>query len=154
MKQSRTRGQSLLRKMIGMLLCATVLSACGNNNISSDAQNETLPQTDGSDEPAYRRVSAGDAYQMMQDTDEFILLDVRRDEEFREAHIEGAVLIPDYEIESRAAAELPDKDALILVYCRSGRRSADAANKLVGMGYTNVYDFGGIIDWPYDTVRG
>ena len=143
-----------MRKMIGMLLCATVLSACGNNNISSDAQNETPPQTDGSDEPAYRRASTVDAYQMMQDTDEFILLDVRRDEEFREAHIEGAVLIPDYEIESRAAAELPDIDALILVYCRSGRRSADAANKLVGMGYTNVYDFGGIIDWPYDTVRG
>ena len=91
---------------------------------------------------------------MMQDSDEFILLDVRRDEEFRDEHIEGAVLIPDYEIESRAAAELPDKDALILVYCRSGRRSADAVNKLVGMGYMNVYDFGGIIDWPYDKVKG
>jgi len=131
-----------------------VLSACENNDTLSEIQSENPSQTDGRDEPTYKRISAEEAYKMMQDSDEFILLDVRRDEEFRDEHIEGAVLIPDYEIESRAAAELPDKDALILVYCRSGRRSADAVNKLVGMGYMNVYDFGGIIDWPYDKVKG
>jgi rhodanese-related sulfurtransferase len=90
---------------------------------------------------------------MMQDTDEYVLLDVRRDDEYKEVHIEGADNIPDFEIGNRAEVELPDKEAIILVYCRSGRRSANASNELIGMGYTNVYDFGGIIDWPYDTVR-
>ena len=104
-------------------------------------------------EPVYRRISAEEAYQMMQDTDEYILLDVRRFDEFNEGHIEGAVLIPYDEIANRAADELPDKNALILIYCRSGRRSETAARELVSMGYTNTYDFGGILDWPYDTVR-
>ena len=66
--------------------------------------------------------------------------------------IEGAILIPDYEISERIETEIPNKDALILVYCRSGRRSANVAHKMVSMGYTNVYDFGGIIDWPYDVI--
>ena len=101
---------------------------------------------------AYQKISAGEAYEMIRVTDEYILLDVRTDEEYKEKHIKGAVLIPDDEIGSRAETELPDKNALILIYCRSGRRSANAANELIGMGYTNVYDFGGIIDWPYDTV--
>jgi rhodanese-related sulfurtransferase len=81
------------------------------------------------------------------------LLDVRTSEEYKEKRIEGAVLIPDYEINDRAAAALPDKDAAILIYCRSGRRSASVAHELIEMGYTNVYDFGGINDWPYETVR-
>jgi len=101
----------------------------------------------------YQRISAEEAKQMMQNTDNSILLDVRTTEEFEEQHIKGAILIPDYEIGSRAAAELPDKNALILIYCRSGRRSANVARELIKMGYTNVYDFGGIIDWQYDTVR-
>jgi rhodanese-related sulfurtransferase len=90
---------------------------------------------------------------MMESDEAFILLDVRTDEEYREKRIDGSVLIPDYEIGSRAEAELPDKDALILIYCRSGRRSANVANELIAMGYTNVYDFGGIIDWFYETVN-
>lgn len=91
----------------------------------------------------------------MLDTEaEYILLDVRSPEEFAEQHIAGALLIPDYEIATRAQAELPDLDALILIYCRSGRRSALAAAALVELGYTNVYDFGGIIDWPYETIGG
>ena len=121
-----------------MLLCVIFLAACENNDIVSDV--------------GYKKISAEDAYQVMQSTDKYILLDVRTDEEFAEKHIEGAVLIPDYEIGIRADTELPDKSALILVYCRSGRRSANAANKLVKIGYTNIYDFGGIIDWPYDTI--
>jgi rhodanese-related sulfurtransferase len=83
--------------------------------------------------------------------DNAVLLDVRTDSEFAERHIPGAFLLPDYDIGSKAAEVLPDKDALILVYCRTGKRSANAANELVGMGYTNVYDFGGIVDWPYET---
>jgi rhodanese-related sulfurtransferase len=102
---------------------------------------------------SYRKISAEEAYQIMQNTDEYILLDVRTISEYNEEHIYSAVLIPDYEIENRAAAELPDKNALILIYCRSGRRSANAAKELIKLGYTKVYDFGGIIDWRYDTVR-
>ena len=91
---------------------------------------------------------------MMNESKPYILLDVRTDEEFKEKRIDGAILIPNYEIKERAIAELPDKSILILIYCRSGRRSADAAKALIDMGYTNVYDFGGINDWPYDTVSG
>ena len=72
-------------------------------------------------------------------------------EEYDEAHIPGAIVIPNTEIEARAESELPDKDQMILVYCRSGRRSKLAADILVELGYTNIYEFGGIIDWPYET---
>ena len=140
-----------------MLLCVTFLTACSSDTtfLSNDALSSS-DDTSGtsSSNAVYQKIYAEDAYQMMKNTDEYILLDVRTYEEFIERRIEGAVLIPDYEIGSRAAAELPDKDALILIYCRSGRRSANAANELIRMGYTNVYDFGGIIDWPYDTVGG
>jgi rhodanese-related sulfurtransferase len=81
----------------------------------------------------------------------YIILDVRTQEEYDEAHIPGAIVIPNTEIEARAESELPDKDQMILVYCRSGRRSKLAADILVELGYTNIYEFGGIIDWPYET---
>ena len=80
-------------------------------------------------------------------------IDVRTDEEFAQGHIEDAILIPEYEVAERAENELPDKDALILVYCRSGRRSKIASEELVKLGYTNVKEFGGIIDWPYEIVE-
>lgn len=102
----------------------------------------------------YHKISAEEAKLMMAESEAYVLLDVRTDEEFAENRLDGAILIPDYEVEIRAESELTDKDALILIYCRSGRRSALAANVLVGMGYTQVYDFGGIIDWPYETVSG
>ena len=104
--------------------------------------------------PLYRKITAEQAYNMMRDRDDYILLDVRTDEEFRDEHIEGALLIPHTEIGSRAKTELPDKNALILIYCRAGRRSEIAARELIRMGYTNVYDFGGILDWIYETVGG
>ena len=91
---------------------------------------------------------------MMAESDDYILLDVRTEEEYREQRIDGSVLIPNDEISIRAEAELPDKDAAILVYCRSGRRSASAAAELAALGYTNIYDFGGIQSWPYETVSG
>lgn len=101
----------------------------------------------------YQRISAAEAMVMMDSYDELIILDVRTEEEFSEGHIPGAILIPDYELAERAETELPNKDQLILVYCRSGRRSKAAAEMLVGMGYTNVKDFGGIIDWEYDIEK-
>lgn len=79
----------------------------------------------------------------------YVILDVRTQEEFDEGHIPGAILIPDYEIEEKAETALPDKNQLILVYCRSGRRSKLAAEQLEILGYTKIREFGGIIDWPY-----
>ena len=100
----------------------------------------------------YRKLSAADAYKMMSELTDYVLLDVRTEEEYRERRISGAILIPNYEIKDRAAKELPDKDKVIFVYCRSGARSANAAGELAALGYVNVYDIGGIMNWPYETI--
>ena len=110
-------------------------------------------------EPAYTKISAENARQMMEEFSEvedstYILLDVRTEQEYKEKRIPGSVLIPDYELAQRAETELPDKRQVIFVYCRSGRRSEEAARKLVALGYNHVYDFGGINDWPYETEQG
>ena len=97
-------------------------------------------------------ISQETAKEIMQ-TQECIILDVRTAEEFAEGHIPSAMLIPDYEIAQKAPELLPDKNALILVYCRSGRRSKNAADQLVDMGYTNIKVFGGIIVWPYEITK-
>lgn len=89
---------------------------------------------------------------MMEEESDCVVLDVRTEDEFREGHIPGAVLIPDYEIETRAEELLTDKEQLILVYCRSGNRSKKASEALVKLGYRNVKEFGGIIDWPYEVA--
>ena len=142
------------KKALIIMTVATLftLTACATENIKSnpDSGNDVANQT----EATYQKISGEDAKDMMEDGNPFILLDVRTDEEFKENRIEGAILIPDYEIVSRVEKELVDKDARILIYCRSGRRSALAAKEMINMGYTNVYDFGGIIDWTYDTVNG
>lgn len=101
--------------------------------------------------PQYTKITAEEAKSMMENQD-VIILDVRTQSEYDDGHIPGAVLIPNTELEAEAAAQLPDKDRIILVYCRSGNRSETASRLLVSMGYTAVFDFGGIIDWPYDTV--
>ena len=88
----------------------------------------------------------------MDSGDAIIILDVRTQDEFNAGHIAGAILIPNETILDEQPDLLPDLDAEILVYCRSGNRSAQSANKLLAIGYTNVYDFGGIIDWPYEVV--
>ena len=95
-------------------------------------------------------ISASDARAMMRANPNAIILDVRTAQEFATGRIPGAILIPDYAIRDRARLLLPDKNALILVYCRSGNRSRTAAYELISMGYTNVYDFGGIMSWPYE----
>ena len=101
----------------------------------------------------YHKISAQEAKRMMSELKDFILLDVRTAGEYKAQRIEGAILIPDNEIKNRAENELPEKNKIILVYCRSGRRSENAARILVSLGYNNVYDFGGIMDWPYETVK-
>lgn len=98
-------------------------------------------------------ITAQEAKKIIDEKTNYIILDVRTQEEYDRGHIENALLIPDYEIAARAESELPDKNQLILVYCRSGNRSKSAAAKLAAMGYTNVREFGGIMDWPYGTVK-
>lgn len=100
----------------------------------------------------YHKITAEQAKERMDSGDELIVLDVRTQEEYDAGHIDGAVLLPNETIADTQPEVLPDLNEEILIYCRSGNRSAQAANKLVAMGYTNVYDFGGIIDWPYDIV--
>ncbi|MBE6786413.1 MAG: rhodanese-like domain-containing protein [Ruminococcaceae bacterium] len=125
--------------LILIITCTAVLYGCtsgGENKMKS----------------SYEQITPAEAKAIMDEKDGYVILDVRTQEEFDEAHIDGAILIPDYEIADKAESVLKDKNQLILVYCRSGRRSKNAASELVSLGYTNVKEFGGIIDWPYGTV--
>ncbi len=98
--------------------------------------------------PAYQKISAASAKSMMEEKT-VIIVDVRTLQEYNEGHIANAILIPNESIGSASPAQLPNKDAIILIYCRSGNRSKQAAEKLAAMGYTHIYDFGGITDWTY-----
>ena len=101
----------------------------------------------------YKKITAEEAKERMDKDDKVVILDVRTEEEYQEGHVPGAIVIPNETISREPLEELPDMDQEILVYCRSGNRSAQAAKKLAEAGYTQVYDFGGIIDWPYDTEK-
>ena len=107
---------------------------------------------DGNNKNVYEQITPDEAKALMDSEEGYIILDVRTPEEFAAGHIEGAILIPDYEIGEKAESILTDKEQLILVYCRSGRRSKNAANELATLGYTNIKEFGGINDWKYGTV--
>lgn len=109
---------------------------------------------DGNNKNVYEQITPDEAKALMDSEDGYIILDVRTPEEFAAGHIAGAILIPDYEIGEKAESILTDKEQLILVYCRSGRRSKNAANELATLGYTNIKEFGGINDWKYGTVTG
>ena len=123
-------------------------SACTNNKKAETSETE-ISET----KATYTQISPAQAKSLMDTEKDFIILDTREQYEYDEEHIENAILIPYTEIEAKAANKLPDKDQLILVYCRSGRRSKIAAQSLADMGYTNVKEFGGIIGWLYDTVK-
>ena len=127
-----------MKKLLIFALAVMLLTACGQAN-------------ENPKEAIYMNINAEEAKKIMDTESGYIILDVRTQEEYDEAHIPGAIVIPNTEIEARAESELPDKDQMILVYCRSGRRSKLAAEILVELGYTNIYEFGGIIDWPYET---
>ena len=101
----------------------------------------------------YEQISGAEAKALMDNESGYIIIDARTQSEYDEGHIPNAILIPEYEIADRAEKELTNKNQLILVYCRSGRRSKIAAEELVKLGYTNVKEFGGIIDWEYDIVK-
>ena len=125
-----------MKKLVFLLLAVMVLTACGQ-----DKENDQGA--------VYVNITAEEAKQIMDSEEGCIILDVRTQEEYDQGHIPGAILIPDTEIKTKAEEVLTDKDQLILVYCRSGRRSKIAAEALVELGYTNIREFGGIIDWPY-----
>ena len=125
--------------LILIITCAAILYGCTSGGESKM-------------ENSYEQITPAEAKEIMDTQDGYIILDVRTQEEYDEAHIEGAILIPDYEITDKAESVLKDKNQLILVYCRSGRRSKLAASDLASLGYTNIKEFGGIIDWPYETV--
>ena len=107
----------------------------------------------GGGSASYDQISGAEAKAFMDSESGYIIIDARTQEEYDQGHIPGAIMIPEYEIADRAENELPDKDQLILVYCRSGRRSKIAAEELVKLGYTNVKEFGGIIDWEHEIVK-
>ena len=111
------------------------------------------PSEDKPAQSEHRTITAQEAYELMQESTDFILVDVRTPQEYEEGYIEGAILIPDYELAERAKSELPDKTTTIIVYCRSGRRSAASASLLFRLGYQSVLDLGGISSWPYETVK-
>jgi phage shock protein E len=100
---------------------------------------------------SFKKISPKAALELLKGEKKAVLIDVRTDEEYRIIRIPGSILIPDYEIKDKIADVVPDKDTPIILYCRTGRRSANAAKILVEMGYTMVFDLGGIVDWPFDT---
>ena len=127
-----------MKKLTLLLLAVLLLTACGQ-------------EKENAQEAVYMNITAEEAKEIMDSQEGYIILDVRAQAEYDEGHIPGAIVIPHTEIEARAEEALPDKGQLILVYCRSGRRSKIAAEALVELGYTNIREFGGILDWPYET---
>lgn len=123
-----------------------IFSSCGTVNKSASPSGD-------SGKNSYTRISQEDAKKMMEADDGYVIVDVRRADEFASGHIPGAILVPNESIGTEKPAELPDLDQIILVYCRSGNRSAQAAKKLADLGYKNVYDFGGIMNWTGDIVK-
>ena len=129
-----------MKKLLFLLLAVMLLTACGQAK-------------ENDQEAAYMNITAEEAKQIMDSEDGYIILDARTQEEYDQVHIPGAIVISHEEIMEKAEDVLTDKDQLILVYCRSGRRSKIAAEALVELGYTNIREFGGIIDWPYEVER-
>lgn len=153
-----------LAALAGAALLSAVLAGCaaGMNAASAPSSSMTSSGTDtmmdssmtsaDAAKAGYTKITAEEGKKML-DAGGVTLVDVRTAEEFAAGHIEGAINVANESIGTEMPEALPDKDATIVVYCRSGRRSADAAAKLAAIGYTQVYDMGGIIDWPYGTVQ-
>ena len=128
-----------MKKLIPLLLSALFLAGCA------------VP---AGQEVSYRQIRMEEAITMMEEESGYLILDVRTPEEFAEKHIPGAINVANETIGTDEIPELPDKDQLILVYCRSGNRSKQASEKLAALGYTNIVEFGGINDWPGEIVTG
>lgn len=132
-----------------LVVLVMVLSSCAGQSTEKAVGPEATPAP----KAQYRKISPQEAKAMMA-AENVIIVDVRTPVEYEQGYIPGAILIPNETITTvNKPQALQDTDAIILLYCRSGSRSAQAARKLVSLGYTQVYDFGGIIDWPYDIVK-
>lgn len=142
-KYGRMIISSCIIVIIGIILILVLLP-------NSDPKDETTKEKDTMEFQEYREITANKAKEMM-DNQDVVVLDVRTEAEYRAKHIKDAVLIPLDQVEDLAEIEIPEKEQTILVYCRSGQRSRVASQMLADLGYTNVYEFGGIIDWPYET---
>ena len=126
-----------MKKLMSLFLSALMLTGCAGA---------------GKPTNTYRQISMDEAVTMMEQETDYIILDVRRADEFTEGHIPGAINVANESIGTDDIPELPDKDQLIMVYCRSGRRSKEASEKLVKLGYTNIVEFGGILDWKGEII--
>lgn len=127
-----------MKKSILLLVMILILGGCGA------APQETSVE--------YQQITAEEAKELMDTWKYEVVLDVREQDEYDEKHIPGAILLPVGMIDEETAADaIPEKDTMVLVYCRSGNRSKTASQKLAELGYTQVYEFGGINDWPYET---
>ena len=129
-----------MKKLVFLLLAVMLLTACGQDKENNQGA-------------VYVNITAEEAKRIMDTEEGYVILDVREQDEYDAGHISGAILIPYTQIEAKANEMLPDKDQLILVYCRSGRRSKIAAEALAELGYTNIKEFGGILDWPYEVEK-
>ena len=137
-----------MKKLFYLFLIVTLsLTGCAFSVPTPMPTSEPTPIT-------YRQISTQEAVDMMAKEKGYIILDVRREDEYAAGHIPGAILIPNETIGTEDIPQLPDKNQLILVYCRSGNRSKQASEKLVKLGYTNIVEFGGINSWPGETVSG
>ena len=146
-----------MKKVLPIILSLLSLTSCTARKTAvssylSPSQAQSPASSDSPSVATYRQITVDEAVVMMENEEGYIILDVRRPDEFSEAHIPGAINVPNESIGSEEIPELPDKNQLIMVYCRSGRRSKEAAEKLVKLGYTNVVEFGGILDWKGETV--
>ena len=130
-----------------------LLTACNSESAANSTPNTTEEVTSEETTLNYQQITQDEAKQIMNDDENCIILDVRTQSEYDEGHIPNAICVPNETIWSNDIPKLPDKEQLILVYCRSGRRSKEAAAKLADMGYTNIKEFGGIIDWTGDVVK-
>ena len=136
-----------LAGLTGCFGAAAGSNGSGNGNGNGNGSNAT---NDSSNSSSYQQVDAETAKEIMDTEDDYVILDARTQAEYDEGHIPGAILIPHDTVATAAEDALPDKDQLILVYCRSGNRSKQASQTLVDLGYTNVVEFGGINSWPYE----
>lgn len=134
-----------LKRILLVILAVLALcggAGCGQANNTTEAEKMT-----------YKSISAEEAKKIMDEQEGYLIVDVRRDDEYAQGHVPGAILVPNETIREKAEESLPDKDQLLLVYCRSGRRSKEASAVLAELGYSNVMEFGGIIDWPYEIEK-
>lgn len=143
--------------LISSLIMCIIFTSCENNKdigIIGGADGPTqITVSDGEEKAMYEQITPEEAKSIMDSSEDVVILDAREQNEYDEGHIANAILLPYTEIEDKAEELLPDKEAVILVYCRSGRRSKIAAESLAELGYTNVKEFGGIIDWKYEIVK-